>query len=84
MTDTEIVLNVFGENTEIIDVSVNSHGLDYAHGGGDARMIDTLYNMVSGKATLETSLERSIESHLMGIKAEESRLMGGVPLPVHE
>lgn len=84
MTDKEIVLNVFGEPTEIIDVTVKGHGLDYAHGGGDARMIDTLYDMVSGKANLETSLEASIESHLIGIKAEESRNLGGKTLLVHE
>ena len=84
MTDTEIVLNVFGKPTEIIDVTVTGHGLDYAHGGGDARMIDALYKMVSGEASLETSLEASIESHLMGIKAEESRLLNGKMLLVHD
>ena len=84
MTDTEIVLNVFGKPTEVIDVTVTGHGLDYAHGGGDARMIDALYKMVSGEASLETSLEASIESHLMGIKAEESRLLNGKMLFVHD
>ena len=84
MTDKEIILNVFGKHTEIIDVTVTGHGLDYAHGGGDARMIDALYKMVSGEANLETALDASIESHLIGIKAEESRLLGGASLPVHE
>lgn len=84
MTDTEIVLNVFGNPTEVIDVRSNAHGLDYAHGGGDARMINTLYDMVSGKESLKSSLEASIESHLIGIKAEESRLLDGKTLLVHE
>lgn len=84
MTDKEIILNVFGKPTEVIDVTVKEHGLDYAHGGGDARMIEALYKMVSGEASLETALEASIESHLIGIKAEESRLLGGASLPVHE
>lgn len=84
MTEKEIVLSVYGEPTEIIDVTVNEHGLDYAHGGGDARMIDALYGMVSGELKLETALEASVESHLIGIKAEESRLLGGKTLLVHE
>ena len=83
MDDKTIVLDVFGQPTEVIDVTVKAHGMDYAHGGGDARMIDALYEMVSGEQPLETSLACSIESHLMGIKAEESRLAGGKTLLVH-
>ena len=83
MEDDSIKLNVYGEPTEIIDTKLGLHGLDYAHGGGDARMIDALYDMVSGEKKLETSLEASIESHLIGIKAEESRLAGGKTLAVH-
>ena len=84
MTDKEIVLNVYGQPTEVIDVTVTGHGLDYAHGGGDARMIDALYGMVSGVSSLETALDASIESHLIGIKAEQSRIEGGKTLAVHE
>lgn len=84
MSDTEIVLSVYGQPTEIIDVTVKAHGMEYAHGGGDSRMIDALYDMVSGEAMLKTSLEASIESHLIGIKAEQSRLLGGKTLFVHE
>ena len=84
MTDKEIVLNVYGKPTEVIDVAVNQHGLDYAHGGGDARMIAALYDMVSGEKPLTTALETSIESHLIGIKAEQSRLAGGAVIAVHD
>lgn len=84
MTDKEIVLSVYGQPTEVIDITVKGKHLDYAHGGGDARMIDALYGMISGESALETSLEKSIESHLIGIKAEASRLAGGKTLPVHD
>lgn len=33
--------------------------------------------MLDGEENPETSLEKSIESHLMGIAAEKSRLNGG-------
>ena len=83
MDDKSIVLDVFGEPTEIIDITNKGRGMDYAHGGGDARMIDALYNMISGEQPQETSLACSVESHLMGIKAEQSRQAGGQMLPVH-
>lgn len=56
----------------------------YGHGGGDQGLIDTLYDMLEGKAESSTSLDASVESHLMGIAAEESRLMGGALVEVHK
>ncbi|MBO5294792.1 MAG: Gfo/Idh/MocA family oxidoreductase [Clostridia bacterium] len=84
MVDDKITLNVFGQPAEFIDPSVQNAHEDYAHGGGDSRMIDALYGMISGERPLATSLEQSVESHLIGIKAEESRLEGGKLLLVHE
>ncbi|MBQ8884897.1 MAG: Gfo/Idh/MocA family oxidoreductase [Clostridia bacterium] len=49
----------------------------YSHGGGDYYLIETLTEVLAGEKKSETSLENSIESHLMGICAEESRLKGG-------
>ncbi len=56
----------------------------HAHGGGDGKLLATLYDMLSGNAPESTSLSASIESHLMGIRAEESRLLGGQMLNVHK
>ena len=53
------------------------------HGGGDDGQILALYDMLMGKISEVTSLENSIESHLMGIAAEESRLKNGERVPVH-
>ena len=56
----------------------------FGHGGGDFGLVNSLYDMLEGKATAETALEASIESHLIGICAEESRLQGGKLILVHE
>lgn len=53
------------------------------HGGGDYILTSEIYDMLCGKEMLRTSLEASIESHLMGIAAEESRLEGGTLKKVH-
>lgn len=82
MDEKTITLDVFGKDTEIIDIEALVEG-DYGHGGGDLKLVEAIYEMLEGKATLETSLEASVESHLMGIKAEESRLAGGKLLSVH-
>ena len=48
------------------------------HGGGDHRMIDELYDIMTGKnPKVATSIDESIESHYMALAAEESRLNGG-------
>ena len=48
------------------------------HGGGDHRMIDELYDIMTGKnPEVATSIDESIESHYMALAAEESRLAGG-------
>ena len=48
------------------------------HGGGDHRMIDELYDIMTGeKSAVATSIDESIESHYMALAAEESRLNGG-------
>lgn len=56
----------------------------YGHGGGDAGLVNQLYDMLSGNTSQTTSLEASVESHLMGICAEESRLQGGELIYVHK
>ena len=48
------------------------------HGGGDTRLVDTFYDVLAGNGDADTSLERSIESHLMALAAEESRVSGAV------
>ena len=73
---TIILKKYFGENTvwKLTDLTDDLEG----HGGGDHRMIDRLYEiMTSNETAFDTSIDKSIESHYMAIAAEESRLNGG-------
>ena len=83
-TKEYIKINVFGKEEETIYYKDLTDDLS-GHGGGDKKMVDKLYNIITNKETKnDTSLERSIESHLMCCAAEESRLKGGVQVLVHE
>ncbi len=68
-------------NTEEIVLKSTS---GYGHGGGDESMIRDLYDLITGDGKIETALEASIESHLMGIYAEQSRLEGGKLIYIHK
>lgn len=78
-----ITVKPFGGTEETIQISSLIQG-GYGHGGGDTGLVNKLYEILCGKSENETSLEASIESHLMGICAEESRLAGGKLVYVHE
>lgn len=71
----------FGEK-EIYTVSTLNEG-GWGHGGGDEGLVNAMYDILTGKAKKFTSLEESVESHLIGIAAEESRLDGGKLVFVH-
>jgi predicted dehydrogenase len=82
----ERILDVFHFPTRqriLWDVREHSAGLG-GHGGGDHRLVRDFVQAVSrGDPSLLTStLEASMESHLMGFLAEESRLSGGKVLDV--
>lgn len=83
-TDSVITIREFGKEPEIINISGLIERDGYAHGGGDFVMIKTLHDMITGKIELECTLEKSVESHLMGIFAEQSRKCGGVPLYIRD
>lgn len=80
--DGEFVLKEYGKAPENITL-VRGDDKGYGHGGGDYFLIQSLYDMLSGNATPKTAFSASVESHLMGIAAEESRLLGGELRRVH-
>jgi len=57
---------------------------EQSHGGGDAVLVNELYDILSGTTVCTTPLCESVESHLMGIAADESRKMGGAIVKVHQ
>ena len=81
--EQKITLCQYGKATEVTDISLLEDS-GYGHGGGDVFLIKKLYEVLEGNTTAATSFEASIESHLMGICAEESRLQGGKLIKVHE
>lgn len=78
-------VNLYGEEERIVDVNkeplFNTDGIDLGggHGGGDYYLYKDFIDYISGgdKSVTRTIIEQSIESHVMGFKAEESRLNGG-------
>lgn len=77
-----IRIKAFGKPVETLRIdALGDNG--YGHGGGDAGLIRTLYKTLTGESDGRTSLEASVESHLMGIYAEQSRLAGGALIDVH-
>ena len=81
-TDTIEILP-FGERTERISVSELAKNSGDGHGGGDALLVRELYDILCVGKEPRTSLEESVESHLIGIAAEASRKAGGTLTLVH-
>ncbi len=79
----EIQVLPFGKKAEVIKISDLIKG-SIGHGGGDSAIVDALYNMLTGESDNRTSLAKSVECHLMGIAAEESRKNGGALVKVHK
>lgn len=72
-----VEVKVFGKEKEVIQISSLIDAIS-GHGGGDIGLIKGLYEyLTTGNTKNVSSLEVSIESHLMGFAAEESRLKGG-------
>lgn len=75
MGKSEIMLYQFGKRKKNIKIK---RRLD-AHGGGDKRLMEYL-----ARDQLKTDISLSIESHLIGFAAEESRLNSSKPVVLQE
>jgi hypothetical protein len=72
----DIVVETFATGAlERVSIDYDADG---GHGGGDAGLIRTLHAEMSKAraADMESSLEKSVESHLMGFAAEAARRTG--------
>lgn len=81
--ERERVISVtpYGKPTENIDVNEllkNSKRSGFGHGGGDYGIVQSFYKMLTGEQdeSQGTSLESSVESHLIALSAEKSRKSG--------
>ena len=75
-------IHQYGKDREITPIA-DLMEKGYGHGGGDNGIINALYDILCGNTAAATALDASVESHLMGIRAEQSRLQGGTLLKVH-
>ncbi len=68
----------FGKPGEEIDVRKLTSDFS-GHGGGDARMLADYLDLLEGRGMSGalTTISRSVESHIVALAAEESRLQGG-------
>ena len=85
-TERAVKLSVFGKEKEIISVDEllkDSKSTGFGHGGGDYGIVSAFYDVLEGKGDESTGLEKSVESHLIALKAERSRLSGKAVL-IHE
>ena len=74
------VIRVMEFGKEPVEIDVRKLTTDFSgHGGGDARMIGDLLDLLEGKPMPSgmTTIARSVESHMVCLAAEESRLNGG-------
>ena len=73
----------FGKEPEFIDLGKPER--DFAgHGGGDRGLLLSFLDLMEGKPADSsiTTLETSVESHIVALAAEESRLNNGVPVEI--
>ncbi len=82
MDRDEIVFSPFIDRFSDHSVTYNTETVedDFGHGGGDYEIIRDLISLLTGKGEVGGSLTRvgdSIESHVIALAAEESRLKGG-------
>jgi hypothetical protein len=52
----------------------------HGHGGGDFGLVDSMDHIFRGDGHESALIANSIESHLIGFAAEQSRLADGVPV----
>ena len=81
-----LYLTEYGKPQQIIDVNkMTDRNLDDGHGGGDYFLYKDFidYITVDSPSFTRTTIADSIECHLMGFKAEESRQKNGISLEIN-
>ena len=77
LKENKLLLHRFGMPEQVIDLG-NAKSEFAGHGGGDMGLMDNLCALLSGGGTQGlTSIDASVESHVMALAAEASRLAGG-------
>lgn len=83
MHENKIRIGVFGKEPQVIDLGKEEK--DFAgHGGGDRLLMEQFVDLLQGKEPdgTVTTLETSVESHLVALAAEKSRLENGESIEI--
>ena len=84
MGDPIIRVNIFGKGEYQIDRS-SSETDDLSHGGGDLFVVKDFVDLLEGKLNSSvSSVDKSVESHVVCMAAEKSRLEGGQVVVIDE
>ncbi len=90
--DMKVTVCLYDEPSRVVDpekdplLNPGGRELDDGHGGGDYYLFNDFINYVTvnSPSITRTTIDDSIESHVMGFKAEQSRLSGGMPVDIQE
>lgn len=83
MHENRIRICAFGQEPQVIDLGREEK--DFAgHGGGDHLLMEQFIDLMQGKEpdSTVTTLETSVESHLVALAAERSRLENGASIEI--
>lgn len=76
MEKNTLLLRRFGQEEKL--VSPDSMKSEFAgHGGGDAGLMEQFCRLIEAGGESLTGIDASVESHVMALAAEASRLRGG-------
>ena len=78
-----LYLTEYGKSMQTVDVNkLTDKSLDDGHGGGDYYLYRDFIDYITenSPSMTRTTINDSMECHLMGFLAEESRQKGGIPL----
>ena len=84
MHNNLITVMPFGQDTIVHDITKLSSDFS-GHGGGDARMVDDFLQLISEDVVHSntlSSITHSVESHIVALAAEESRLSYGKTITI--
>lgn len=79
----ELIIKRYAQKDEVIAFN-ELPDVTGGHGGGDMGLVNAFYQALLSQENLCTTLESSIESHLMAFAAEESRLHDGEKVVLHK
>jgi Predicted dehydrogenases and related proteins len=77
MRKNEIEVNIFGSGrARVVPDVIPPEAVGGGHCGGDARLFENFLASMAGRSSTRSSLAVSLESHLMALAIEKSRLEG--------